>query len=975
MKKLLLLLLMFTGVVNGQIGINNPSPMLKCDLSNDGYEFFDLNLKANEILGTLNINDYSIYFYESLSNAQADTNGYILDNYFATNNSEVYIRVTEVANPSNFEITTLILQLIPSPVSNQVANIFQEDIPFDGQSNFDLSQQTPIILGGQNNCTVSYYSNQNDAYNDINLINVSNIFTNTSNPQKIYTRITNNLTGCYNISSFNLILTNPDIVTIPDIQFKARLLHTNSSFAYAAFDSQNNSITIDSNGDGEIQLTEAQQVSKILIIDNLISNFEGINFFSNLTSFRVSNMYSLFEINISNLPLLKEISLDDGVLTSMQIQNLPSLETLQCVHNNINVFNINNLPSLKALSCVQNNISVLNLSGFSQLERLYCTQNNLTSLNLDNLLNLTEVICQGNQISSLNTSSNINLQNLEIGGNSMSSLIVNPNLYYLECSYNFFTNLDLSYVTNLTVLKCNNNPLLKQLNIKNGGPWNALYVPGNLELFEDFELEFVCTAASNVDNIVSALEGNNNYGVAVNSYCSFMPGGNFNTITGNIVFDADNNGCDVTDLPQSNVRININDGTTTGATFVSSTGNYNFYMQAGSFDLTTDLENPTWFTASPLTATIPFANNNNNVTTQDFCISANGIHNDLEVVISQVMIARPGFDAGYNIVYKNKGNQPLSGNVSFDYDDAVLDFVSSIVVPNTQTTGNLTWDYSNLMPFESRSILVTLNVNAPTETPAVNINDLLAFNAIITPVSGDEFPDDNSFSYVQTVVGAYDPNNIICIEGSVVAPATIGNYLHYAINFENTGNFEAENVVVKTTIDPAKFNINTLQLLHTSAPVEARITNDIVEFIFKNINLPRSSGNPPVGGHGDVLFKIKTKPTLTAGSSVMNTAGIYFDYNFPINTNMATTTFANLSNSIFLKDDSISVFPNPTNSVVNINSKTEILTTELYDVQGRILETLVGNNRKLDISDKTYGIYFLKITTEKGSKVERIIKE
>ena len=110
-------------------------------------------------------------------------------------------------------------------------------------------------------------------------------------------------------------------------------------------------------------------------------------------------------------------------------------------------------------------------------------------------------------------------------------------------------------------------------------------------------------------------------------------------------------------------------------------------MQAGSFDLTTDLENPTWFTASPLTATIPFANNNNNVTTQDFCISANGIHNDLEVVISQVMIARPGFDAGYNIVYKNKGNQPLSGNVSFDYDDAVLDFVSSIVVPNTQTTG------------------------------------------------------------------------------------------------------------------------------------------------------------------------------------------------------------------------------------------------------------------------------------------------
>jgi hypothetical protein len=29
----------------------------------------------------------------------------------------------------------------------------------------------------------------------------------------------------------------------------------------------------------------------------------------------------------------------------------------------------------------------------------------------------------------------------------------------------------------------------------------------------------------------------------------------------------------------------------------------------------------------------------------------------------------------------------------------------------------------------------------------------------------------------------------------------------------------------------------------------------------------------------------------------------------------------------------------------------------------------------LDISDKTNGIYFLKITTEKGSKVEKLVKE
>jgi hypothetical protein len=44
-------------------------------------------------------------------------------------------------------------------------------------------------------------------------------------------------------------------------------------------------------------------------------------------------------------------------------------------------------------------------------------------------------------------------------------------------------------------------------------------------------------------------------------------------------------------------------------------------------------------------------------------------------------------------------------------------------------------------------------------------------------------------------------------------------------------------------------------------------------------------------------------------------------------------------------------------------------------MQGRILQTMLGNQKVLDISDKANGIYFLKITTEKGSKVEKIIKE
>jgi hypothetical protein len=416
--------------------------------------------------------------------------------------------------------------------------------------------------------------------------------------------------------------------------------------------------------------------------------------------------------------------------------------------------------------------------------------------------------------------------------------------------------------------------------------------------------------------------------------------------------------------------LNIINGANNGATFTNSSGNFTFYTQTGSFVLTPVIENPTWFTISPATAIIPFVNNNNNITTQNFCIAANGVHNDVEVVISPINLARPGFDATYKIVYKNKGNQALSGNINFTYNDAVLDFVSATVAPNSQNTGVLNWIYANLLPFENRSFYLTLHVNAPTDTPPINIGDVLSFNASITPMITDENPLDNVFTYNQIVVGSFDPNNITCLEGDIVPPSTIGSYLHYGVNFENTGTYPAENIVVKVVIDTAKYDVNSLQMLNTSNAAYTKITGNVVEFIFQNIMLD-------TGGHGNVLFKIKTNNNLVNGDIVSKRADIFFDYNAPINTGMANTTFQLLNNGQFVLDDSITVSPNPASSIITINGASSIKSVQVYDVQGRLLETKLIDDAKttINISDKTNGIYFLKITTDNGSKVEKIVKE
>ncbi|HEU0136593.1 MAG TPA: T9SS type A sorting domain-containing protein, partial [Flavobacterium sp.] len=361
----------------------------------------------------------------------------------------------------------------------------------------------------------------------------------------------------------------------------------------------------------------------------------------------------------------------------------------------------------------------------------------------------------------------------------------------------------------------------------------------------------------------------------------------------------------------------------------------------------------------------------NSTFTQNFCISPLGVHSDAEIVIVPTIPARPGFTAVYEIVYKNKGNQTLSGQASFTFPDDVMDLILVSVTPDAVATGVLTWNYTNLQPFETRVIVVSMNVNSPTDTPPVNIGDLLDFIAEVTLNSGtEETPPDNTFNFVQTVIGSYDPNDKICIEGNVVGTEQIGEYLHYVINFENTGTAPAQNIVVKDMIDATQFDVSSLQVMNSSHPVVARLNGNILECYFENIYLD-------TGGHGNVLMKIKTLSTLQHNTTVSNQAAIFFDYNAAVVTDYAHTNFQLLELDDFDIDETITVYPNPTDDVIHITAKSHITSVQLFDVQGRLLRTLLNDalTATLNIGQQSSGIYMLKIASESGSKIHKIVKK
>ena len=794
---------------------------------------------------------------------------------------------------------------------------------------------------------------------------------------------------------------NPnDIVNIPDGILKAKLLEASSMNVIASNQpyiedlSPNAFNSIDVNNDGEIQYSEASAIKWLDIGFLSVSDLTGLDSFVNLEFLDCEYTSNITSLNASYFPNLILLNCRNSNLTSLLISTSFNLKYLDCTSNNLLTIDIANLINLKVLKvadnqltnldvtglinltdifCNVNQITTLNLSGMNLLKSLNCSNNLFTDLNLSGLNSLESLICNFNLITSLDVSTLYSLQNLSVAYNQLTELDLSAlsNVTKVQCEYNMLTTLDVSHFVLLQEVICGNNPPLTSLFMKNGQ--NSFFTMG---FFDNPNLTYICVN----ENAVSGIQDNLNFFnmpyCNVNSYCSFTPGGLFYSLSGANKLDTNSNGCDDTDIILPNLKFNITNGTQTGSFITNASGAYSIPVQAGTHTVTPVIENPMYFNISPASTTVTFPQTTSPFT-QNFCVTPNGVHQDLEVTIIPMDAAIPGFDAHYKIVYRNIGNVNIAmGSMAFDYDDATLDYVSSAPTTEILPLGNLFWTFLNLQPFETRTIDVVFNLNSPTETPALNSGNLLTFVANVnTSVGEDTNPVDNVTTLQQLVVNSYDPNDKTCLEGTSITPDMIGKYVHYMIRFENTGTFPAQNIVVKDMIDESKFDVASLIPLNASHNYVTRISGNKVEFIFEGINLPFEDAT----NDGYVVFKIKTLPTLALGDSFSNSASIYFDYNFPIVTDPAVTTFATLTTQDFVFNNYLTVYPNPTNDVLNLTAKQaiELQSMAVYNVVGQLVLSVPNAKgvSTVDVSNLTAGTYFLKVVSDKGTSYVKFIKE
>jgi hypothetical protein len=176
-------------------------------------------------------------------------------------------------------------------------------------------------------------------------------------------------------------------INFPDSNFKTKLLQCDVSGSNPiALNLIGNQFKIDSNSDGQIEQSEALEVSYLFLYASNISDLTGIEYFTNIQYLGINNN-SISVLNLTTLTHLIGLRCDLNNLTTINLNGHITFENLQCNNNNITSLDFTGLPNIKSVNCKNNLISSLNFSSNPLLNQLYCSNNNLTSLNIKNGIN------------------------------------------------------------------------------------------------------------------------------------------------------------------------------------------------------------------------------------------------------------------------------------------------------------------------------------------------------------------------------------------------------------------------------------------------------------------------------------------------------------------------------------------------------------------------------------------------------------
>ncbi|HUH51493.1 MAG TPA: BspA family leucine-rich repeat surface protein [Flavobacterium sp.] len=831
---------------------------------------------------------------------------------------------------------------------------------YDSQlNNWDVSNVTDMsmMFGDSdlfnqplNNWNVSSVTNMNDMFGRASSFNqplnnwdVSNV----SNMEYMFS----------NASSFNQPLNNWNVESVTNMDYM---------FYYASvFDQPLNNWNVSN------VTTMREMFHHTTAFNQPLDNWDV----SNVTRMDKMFSYSVFNESIHNWNLTNVTNITNIFQNAIDF-NQPI--------NNWDVSNITNMSGMfSGASSFNQPLNNWDVSNVTKMNSMF---NGASSFNqpLDNwdVSNVTNMGGMFRQASSFNQ----NLNNWNTA--NVTSL---KNMFYGASSFNQpLNNWNVSNVLNMTWMFLNAHNFNQNLS-----SWEF---NSNISFYSGIDNNFVSFTSLSIDNYdlllmrFAELELSGRVFSATLTYCNsnvrdylindlgweflfdnLSENCDYNSVYGKILFDENNDGCNINDVKTGLFFITANNGTPYYST-LSNNGEYILNLFEDNYII--GLPNlPNYYTAVPESYSVNFTGFGN-YEELNFCLTSNQMIEDLNIVILPITEARPGFETEYQLVLQNIGTQTINDIfVSLTFDNTLQTFVNALPSTTSITTNQLNFELESLSPTSSTVINFTMLTLAP---PNVNGGEILNFTATVTPNTNDYTPSDNTFELNQIVVNSFDPNDKQVLQGEEIHIDEVNNYLHYLIRFQNTGTASAITVRIKDELHET-LDYNTIQIVSASHNYQVKILNgNQIEFIFDRILLPHQ-GADEAGSNGFIAYKIKAVENTQVGDIIIgNQAEIYFDYNLPIITNSVATEVVNPTSGITTNlKDFISVYPNPTSSLLNIKTKSnvELKEIKIYNLQGRELLYSKQNLETISIEDLSSGIYLLHIKTNEGTLVQRVIRK
>lgn len=597
-------------------------------------------------------------------------------------------------------------------------------------------------------------------------------------------------------------------------------------------------------------------------IDTLVLDYS----FLSVRNLDVSNNQLTNVQSLTSQYNLGELNLSDN-----RLESLPSIASIYPytfkVRNNL----LHRVPSGSYVNvdCGKNLIDTLfaAITFSTGLNELICDSNNMSSYYCPPTYNLSKLNCSYNNLTELTAISNLTTQ-LICNNNQLTSLPVLPNL--------------------ISRLDCQNNPNLSCFpNFPNNSAFQFNYSNTNLSCLPH---KFPNCVYSGIPG-VNALPDCSLYNPFVCPQYANIEGNVFVDANSNCVLDTLENR-----IPQIKVQL-IYNSTVVQQVYTNAFGHYSFHISLlGNYTVVID---------STITFTVncPVASNyaiRIDSTTQrssenNFSLACQALP-DAYVSnprFSAVHPFRPGvanavtFSTGaYNQVAGLNCSQGIGGQILLISQGPIsyAGVFGTTVPPSYVTSDTLVWivpDFGNINPGTYGALFAT-DTTAILATP-------ICFDICLIPNIPDYNLNNNCTRICDYVRDSHDPNEKTVYPNGNIEP--LQDWLTYTINFQNTGNAQANYVYILDSLD-SNLDWNTFELLSCSHyNITQILAGGIVRFNFPSINLPDSTSNESQS-HGFIQYKIKPKPNLPVGTTINNKAGIYFDYNPPIITNIVRDTIA-----------------------------------------------------------------------------------